>query len=102
MFGWLRSLVVPSARLVWTTSSAHLLLLSRFRRGDLPRRYTSGGWVDMWSDALGERPQTAIARFVATGVLEPAPLSDALGCLLKVDGLRRVLRELGLKGYGAK
>lgn len=83
----------------WKRSSAHLLLLSKFRRGDSPERYRD---AEYWADALKEPPIKAIDRFRKSGMVELAELPELLAYQFKIPDLKSLLRERGLKISGRK
>jgi hypothetical protein len=92
LFGWLR-------RKDWRTSPAHLLLLSKFRRGDSPTRYHD---VEHWEAALGEKAANVIVRFVRDGMLEPGELRERVDYQFKLPDLKSMLKERGLRVSGRK
>ena len=92
MFDWLK-------RKDWRSSSAHLLLLSKFRKGDSPRRYRG---TEYWAAALKEEPTKAITRFVRDGMLEPGGLRECMDYQFKVPDLKSMLKVRGLKVSGRK
>lgn len=92
MFGWLR-------RKNWQDSSTHLLLLSKFLRGDSPNRYRN---AEHWCAALREDPAQAIERFRKDGALEPASLAELVDYKFKASDLKAMLKDRGLKVSGRK
>lgn len=98
LFGWL-------LKKHWRNSAAHLLLLSKFRKGDSLDRYRSdsGYWaVPGWTAALGERPTKAIKRFIKDGMVEPGGLQQRMEYQFKASTLKSMLKEKGLKISGRK
>jgi hypothetical protein len=83
----------------WRSSSAHLLLLSKFRNGDSPARYYN---ADYWEAALKEKPAKVIEQFIKEEMLELAELPELLNYKFKVSDLKSMLREKGLKVSGRK
>lgn len=83
----------------WNNSSAHLLLLSKFRSTNDTVQFTQS---DSWSEALKESPKIAIKHFIRDGVLEKAKLSGALGYRYNISKLKSMLRQRGLKLTGRK
>lgn len=83
----------------WRDSNAHLLLLSKFRKGDSPNRYRN---ADDWRTALREDPIQAIERFRKDGALEPATLSELVDHGFKASDLKSMLKDRGLKVSGRK
>jgi len=80
-------------------SSAHLLLLSKFRKGDFPDRFYG---VDYWEAALKEKAEKAIKNFIREGLLEPAGLYQKIDLTYKLSDLKPMLKERGLKVSGIK
>lgn len=83
----------------WQNSSSHLLLLTKFRHGDDPKRYK---YAEYWESALKEKPQRAIQRFLKERMLEPAELTELLNFKFKVSELKRMLKKRLLKVSGCK
>lgn len=81
----------------WRKSRGHLLFLKEFQKpqniDDLP------AWID-WKLILGEEPQTAIQRFLDSGALVSASLSECVNCKFKVPELKDMLRNHGLTSSG--
>ena len=92
MFDWLQ-------KKDWQSSSAHLLLLSKFRNGDSPERYRE---ADYWETVLKETPAKAIEQFIKDGILEPAGLQELMNYRFKSSDLVLMLKERGLKTSGRK
>jgi hypothetical protein len=92
MFGWLE-------KKDWRTSPAHLLLLSKFLKGDSPTRYRD---ADYWEAALKEKPAKAIENFIKEEMLESAELPELLNYKFKGTELKAMLKEKGLKVSGRK
>jgi hypothetical protein len=92
MFGWLR-------KKEWRKSSAHLLLLSKFCKGDSPDKYRDS---EDWQAVLKEKPLKAIERFLQEGVLEPAGLRQLVNHKFKASDLKSMAKESGLKVSGRK
>jgi hypothetical protein len=83
----------------WKTSAAHLLLLSKFRYGGLPKHYTD---AQHWQSALGEEPAKAIEKFLEERLLVKAGLNELLDFQFKTSDLKRMLKERHLKVSGRK
>lgn len=92
MFDWLR-------KKDWKNSPPHLLLLSKFRRGDSLEHYKR---AEHWETVLAEPPQKAIQRFVKDGMLEPGQLHELVGFKSKVTELKNMLKERKLQVSGRK
>ena len=80
-------------------SEAHLLLLSKFRWGDLPSHYNDD---ENWESVLKETARKAIKKLIKQGLLEPAGLLELLNFKFKVTDLKIMLKERGLKASGHK
>lgn len=85
-------------RFDWRLSEAHLQLLSRFL---LAQRVENVAQPYL-EDALGEKPDAAIKRFMAEGMLVPASLQNRLLATYGTAELKALLRERGLKVSGTK
>lgn len=83
----------------WRASSAHLLLLSKFRHNDSPTKYRDAGY---WEAALNEKPENAVQRFIQEAMLEPADLLGVLDYRYKATDLKSMLKGKGLKVSGRK
>ena len=92
MFGW-------QQKRDWRSSSAHLLLLSKFRNGDSPTRYRD---ADYWETALGEKPANVIEQFIEEGMLVPGRLPELMAYKFKASDLKSMLKNNGLKLSGRK
>lgn len=83
----------------WRDSRPHLLLLSKFLRGDSSVRYVN---ADYWESVLNEGAEIAIQHFLKEGMLEPAGLRELLDFKYKATELKSMLKERGLKISGRK
>lgn len=92
MFGWLK-------KTDWKSSPPHLLLLSKFLRGDSPSRYAA---AEHWKSVLKEGPKEAIQRFVEDKMLEPASLAELVDFKFKASELKDMLKARQLKVSGRK
>ena len=81
----------------WKRSKAHLLLLSKFIRGQEVSYFVKRG---NWEKVLNESPQRAIKRFIDEGMLVNADLSTLVSYKYKVTELKDLLkqRRLGVSG----
>lgn len=94
-----------SIRFDWMKSKAHLLLLSKFLRGQeisyflklskflQDEKINSFFKLTDWQDVLGESPQKAINRFIDEGMLENADLRTLLLYKYKVTELKNLLKQ---------
>lgn len=82
----------------WRSSEPHLLLLSRF----LYAKNLTDAVQPYWEGVLGEPPQAAVGRFIAEGLLVPAPLVAKLDRTFKATDLKPFLKERGLPMSGKK
>lgn len=92
MFDWLR-------KKSWENSSSHLLLLSKFMKGDSPDHFMH---AEHWKTVLNESPKKAIKGFVKDGMLEPAELPELMEFKFKVSELKNMLKKRQLKVSGRK
>jgi len=83
----------------WRKSQAHLLLLSKFLRGQEADRYDG---AEDWTTVLGQPVQKAIRRFVDDGMLVAMDVAELAGYRLMVAELRSMLKESGLPVSGRK
>lgn len=83
----------------WKSSPPHLLLLSKFVRGDSPTRYAT---AEHWKSVLNEEPKKAIQRFVEDEMLEPASLAELIDFKFKASELKDMLKARQLKVSGRK
>lgn len=83
----------------WQNSPSHLLLLSKFRHGDDPKRYK---YAEYWESALKEKPQKVIQIFLKEKMLESAELTELLNFKFKVSELKRMLKKRLLRVSGCK
>ena len=83
----------------WRDSPAHLLLLSKFLRGDSPSGYER---AEGWEQVLHETPRKAIERFINEDALDPAGLHESLDIKFKGADLKAMLKKRGLKVSGSK
>ncbi|UCG58792.1 MAG: SAP domain-containing protein [Phycisphaerales bacterium] len=81
----------------WLKSRGHQLFLSAFLR---PRRVDDLPASTDWKLILGEEPQAAIERFLDSGALVPASLSERVSCKFTVRELEDMLRNRGLSPAG--
>lgn len=80
----------------WRQSRGHLLFLREFLKPlNIDGLPTGFGGID-WELILGEEPKTAIQRFLDTGVLVSASLSEHVDRKFKVTDLEDMLRSRGL------
>lgn len=89
----------PQKEIVWKTSSAHLLLLSKFLRGASVKQHAH---TDYWTPVLHEEPTCAIKRFIDEGMLEPLDISSRMHLKFNVSDLKEMLKKRGLKVSGNK
>jgi len=80
------------------SSQPRLLLLSKF----LAPADAANFDKDYWAAALGEPARSAIEALQADGLLEPAPLVDALASCHRAPELKELARARGLKVSGTK
>lgn len=92
MFDWLK-------KTDWKSSQPHLLLLSKFMRGDSPAHYVT---AKHWQSILKEEPKKAIKRFIKEKMLEPAGLAELLHFKFKASELKNMLKVRQLKVSGRK
>ncbi|MCG8096311.1 MAG: SAP domain-containing protein [Candidatus Thiodiazotropha endolucinida] len=92
MFDWLR-------KKDWKNSSSHLLLLSKFIKGDSLDHFMH---AEHWKSVLNESPKNAIKRFIKDGMLEPAELPELMDYKFKVSELKNMLKKRQLKVSGRK
>lgn len=83
----------------WKDSSAHVLLLSEFLRGNSPNHYAH---AEHWESVLNENPGKAIQRFLKEGMLVPAELAERMDYKFKVTDLKAMLKERKLRISGRK
>lgn len=83
----------------WKNSKAHLLLLSKFIRGQEVSYFTKGG---NWEKVLNESPQKAIKRFIDEGMIVNADLDTIVSYKYKVSELKDLLKQRGLAVSGTK
>jgi len=83
----------------WEDSRAHLLLLSKFLHGDSASKYDN---LDFWAASLKEQPAIAIKRFLDLGMLEPADLPNLVDHKFRLNELKSMLKERGLRVSGLK
>ena len=83
----------------WRKSQAHLLLLSKFRS---PRRIDDFAKKEEWEEVLKEKPEKAIKRFVKEGYVNKGDLVFKISYKYKVNDLKKILEERGLKKSGRK
>jgi hypothetical protein len=81
----------------WSKSPAHQLLLTEFLRPKDPAELHQG-----WLGALKEPIPIAIDRFEKLKLLQRGTLADVLDYILKVDDLKKYLRECKAKLTGRK
>lgn len=86
----------------WTSSDAHLLLLSKFLSPRPPEDFTDSNWASAWATVLSETPSKAIARFRDDGAIEIAGIRDRLGFEFRVAELKQLLRQRNLRLSGRK
>jgi hypothetical protein len=81
----------------WKNSKAHLLLLSKFIRGQEMNYFLKWG---NWVKVLNEPPEKAIKRFIDEGMLINAGLDTIVSYKYKVTELKDLLkqRRLGVSG----
>lgn len=90
--------VPPTRALDWRYSEPHLLLLSQFLLAQRPE-WLSQPYLE---EALGEKPDVAISRFIAEGMLVQASLAGKLQTTFKPAELKPFLKERNLRVSGAK
>ena len=83
----------------WKQSKAHLLLLSKFVRGQEIHYFVKWG---NWANVLNEPPEEAIKRFIAEGMLINADLDTLISYKYKVTDLKDLLKQRGLAVSGTK
>lgn len=83
----------------WKKSKAHLLLLSKFIRGQEVHYFVGRG---NWAKALNEPPEKAIKRFADDGMIIDAALETIISHKYRVTELKDLLKQRQLAVSGTK
>lgn len=81
------------------SEESHWAFLSYFK---YPQEIEKNAWIDNWSGTLGKPYEKVIQEFLDQGFLKKAGVKDKLAMKLRVQDLKRLLKEQGLKVSGKK
>jgi hypothetical protein len=84
----------------WQKSKAHLLLLSKFIRGQKVNDFLK--WGNYWENVLNESLQIEILRFIDEGMLIYADLTTLVSKQYRATELKDFLRQRGIDISGTK